>query len=276
MKKLNIFLLLLLNLAFTACEDVIDVDVAAGKRALVVEGWLTNKPENHFVKLYYTKGTSRESAYPALSNATVTLRDNLNNSEVLTEVSPGKYQISNLKSVEGRTYTLSVVSPEGSYEAVASCQRMCMVPDSITFKYEKKSTIYEHEGYYPRIFGQELEGVGDFGQIKLYRDGKYMNSANDFNLFKDEFVDGNYITNVELAVYRPFQKGEVVKAEIWSLTEDAFRFLTDIQIQLQNGQIFASPLENARTNIQKKSANATDVVGYFGTSLVSSVEKEVK
>ena len=276
MKTFNIIALFIAIFIFSSCEDVIDVNIAEGKKSLVVEGWITNKPEPQFVKLYYTNGLNAGNNFSMVNGATVSLSDNAGNTELLQEVTPGKYQISAMKSIEGRVYTLKIESSVGNYEAVTEARRVSMPIDSLRFKFEKKSTIYEKEGYYPHSFGQELEGKGDFIQVRLYKNGKYLNQDRDFNLFEDEFVDGNYIGDAELSVKEPFVKNDMVKAEVWSLSEDAFRFWTDIQIQLQNGQLFATPLANTRTNVKKTSSNALDVVGYFGASLVQSVEAKVK
>jgi len=260
---------------FSSCEDVIEVNMQTGKQALVVEGWLTNKAEPQFVKLYYTGATS-ENSFEMLDGAILTLSDNEGNVEILSETAPGKYQISSLKSVDGRVYTLKIESKVGNYQAVAEVKRLSMPLDSLTFKYEEKSAIYSESGFYPSSHGREYKGVGDFCQIRLYKNGKYLNQTGDFNLLDDEFVDGNYIANTELSVQKPFQKNDLAKAEIWSLTKDAYLFWTDIRTQLQNGMIFASPLSNTRTNVVKVNATAMDVVGYFGASLVQSLEKKVE
>jgi hypothetical protein len=276
MKLVYIITTLFAAFALSSCEDVIDVNIPETKKTLVVEGWLTNKAEAGIVKLYYTNGLGTNSNFNAVTNATLTLTDNTGTSEVLQEVNPGKYAINTMKSVEGRQYRLSISSSAGNYEAVADVKRLSMPLDSLTFKFEKKSTIYEKEGYYPLSHGQEYEGEGDFIQVKLYKNGSYLNKARDLNLFEDTFVDGNYIGKTEISVQEPFAKNDLAKAEVWSLTEDAYRFWNDIRTQLQNGQIFATPLANTRTNIKKNSANATDVIGYFGASLVQSVETTVK
>mgnify|MGYP003575267865 CR=1 FL=1 len=279
MKPFNIFNLLIsfaLLLTLASCEDVIDVNPEKGKKTLVVEGWLTNKPQNHYVKLYYTGALSDNSGFSHLTNAKLTLSDDENNQEVLQEVGPGKYEIVTTRAVEGKVYTLKIESSEGNYQAIAPVKRQSGKPDSLTFKYEEESVMYEKAGYYPLFHGQELEGVGDFMQIRLYKNGVYLNKKNDFNLSDDELVDGNYIGDTELAVNDPFQKNDVVKVEIWSLTEEAYLFWTDIRTQLQNGQLFATPFSNARTNVKKTSEGALDVVGYFGASLVQSIEKTVE
>jgi len=276
MKTLNILSVIFFSLFLFSCEDAIDIDLKEGKQALVVEGWLTNKPQPHYVKLYYTAATSANAEFQMVAGASLTLKDDAGNSEQLREVSPGKFEISSIHGVDGRVYTLDISTPDGNYEAVALMKRISVTPDSLTFKYEEKSAIYEYEGYYPRISGQELEGKGDYMQIRLYKNGKYLNSDGDFNLFEDKWVDANYIDNAELAVERPFSKSDTIKAEVWSLTEDSYRFWVDIQTQLQNGQLFASPLANSRTNVKKVSAGARDVIGYFGASLVTSAEAEIK
>ena len=274
MKSFYIIAFLFFLLFLSSCEDVIEVDMPAGKQTLVVEGWLTNKPEPQLVKLYFTGATSDDS-FKMLSGATLTLSDNAGNNEILSETSPGKYQMPRRRAVVGRIYTLKIESAVGNYKAVAKVKRLSMPLDSLTFKYKEKSAIFAESGYYPSSNGQEYKGTGDFCQIRLYKNGKYLNQTGDFNLFDDKFVDGNYIADTQLSVEKPFQKNDMAKAEIWSLTEDAYLFWTDVRTQLQNGQIFASPLSNTRTNVVKENATAMDVVGYFGASLVQYVEKKV-
>lgn len=263
-------------LLFAACEDPIDMNINEGSQALIVEGWLTNKPEIQYVKLYLTKAVSNNDPYQAVSGALITLSDDAGNSETLEEVSAGKYAIKSVKGVEGRTYTLHIHTNEGDYEAVSKMQRLSMAPDSISFKYEKKSIVYEHAGYYPFIYGQELPGEGDYIQVKLYRNNMYMNKPDDINAWSDEFVDGNYIDSAELRIDTPFVAGDMVKAEVWSLSEEAYHFWIDMQTQLQNGGIFASPLTNTRTNIKKLTPGARNANGFFGTSMVGVTERKVE
>ncbi len=277
MKTLNIVLILIFSvMLFSACEDQIDMDIKDGEQALVVEGWLTNKPENHYVKIYLTKALSSNNAFEPVAGAAVTLKDDAGNTEVLQEKEPGKYEIATIRGVEGRTYTLRVQSSEGTYEAVSKMPRLSMAPDSLTFKYEEESIVYEDAGYYPYIYGQEIPGEGDYIQVKLYRNNKYLNKPADINIFTDEYVDGNYINNTELSVDTPFVAGDMVRAEVWSQTEEAYHFWIDLQTQLQNGGIFASPMTNTRTNIKSLTPGARKANGFFGTSLVAATERKVE
>lgn len=260
---------------FSACEDTVDIQVNKGTSALVVEGWLTNRPENHYVNLYLTNTLSSSNGFDPVSKASLLLTDDAGNSEQLKEIGPGRYEISTMKGVEGYTYTLRILTSDGNYEVVSKMPRLSMAPDSLTFKYEEESVVYEESGYYPYLHGQELEGKDDYIQVKLFKNNKYLNSAGDINIFPDEFVDGNYIS-MGLDIDSAFVQGDTLRAEVWSLSESAYNFWTDIRTQLQNGGIFASPLTNARTNVKKLAADSKNVVGYFGTSLVRTVERKVE
>lgn len=276
MKKLKLILILFFPaLLFPACEDTVDINVNEGAPALVVEGWLTNRPENHYVKLYSTKALGGSNEFQPVVNALLLLSDDAGNTEQLKELSSGKYEISAIKGVEGRTYTLRIQTSDGSYEVISKMPRLSMAPDSLTFKYEEKSIIYDQSGYYPYIHGQELEGKDDYIQVKLFKNNKYLNNVDDINIFSDKFVDGNYI-DMGLEIDSAFAKGDTIRAEVWSLTESACHFWTDIQTQLRNGGIFASPLTNARTNVKKLTENSKNVTGYFGTSLVGTAERKVE
>ncbi len=261
---------------FCSCQDVIDIKIDKGEPVMVVEGWLTNKREVQYIKLYKSKGITEAGEYPPVSQAQLVLSDGAGHKETLTEVSQGSYAIAKLKAVAGRTYTLSIQTSDGSYEAVSTVPRLSLSPDSVTYKYEDKSIFYEHAGYYPMINGAELDGPGDYVQIKLYKNGRYLNSANDLNLFSDKYADGYYIMNMELNVDSPYVSGDLIKAEVWSLTEHAYFFWHDIRDQLFNAQVFATPLTNVRSNIDKVTPGSKNVTGYFGTSIVRSAEKRIK
>ncbi|WP_069658266.1 DUF4249 domain-containing protein [Arcticibacter eurypsychrophilus] len=273
MKLFKAIGILLITVSLYSCEDVVDVNIANANHVLVVEGSLTNLRENQYVKLYYTIPVLADGGYEVVTKALITLKDNHNNVEILKESTPGCYQISTMKGREGRTYTLDIKTTDGIYEAISTMPRLTMTPDTIQFKYETKSIIYPDEGYYPIINGKELEGVGDFSQFKIFKNNKFLNKANEINLFKDEYVDGKYISNYELDIDSGFVSGDLIRVEAWSLTEDNYIFWDDIQTQLNNSGIFAIPLPSARSNIIKITQDSRDVTGFFGTSMVKSVQK---
>lgn len=265
---------LTLAAGISACEDIVDIDIKQERQVLVVEGSLTNQLEPGFIKLYYTKPALSTDNYMPVRLATVILKEN-QLTETLHETSPGYYPIKVLKGREGKTYSLIITTEEGTYEAISKMPRLTMTPDTLEFKYENKSLLYLDEGYYPFINGQELKGIGDFTQFKLFKNNKILNKSREINLFSDEYVDGNYIGNYELEIDSPFVSGDRIRLEAWSLTKENYNFWTDIRTQLNNTGIFATPLPNARSNIRKIDPNSPEVTGFFGTSMVKSIEKAI-
>ncbi|HEY1025420.1 MAG TPA: DUF4249 domain-containing protein [Sphingobacteriaceae bacterium] len=263
-------------LFFSSCEDVIEVELEKGEEALVVEGWLTTKTGPHYVNLYKTAPYLKTPEYPAIENASVTLSDDAGNAELLKEVAPGKYEVATIKGVVGRTYTLSINSTAGSYEAVTKLQRLSWPIDSVTYEFKEKSAMNDDAGYYPAVYGREASGAGDFCRLKIVKNGSLLQSHDDLNLFSDQFVDGNYITAAKPSIKDPFQKDDQITYEMWSLTEDAYRFWSDLKSQLKNGGLYAVPLNNTRTNVTKKSAASLNVTGYFGASEVVEFHDQVK
>lgn len=258
-----------------ACERVLDIEIREEQPVLVIEGSLTTKREPHTVKLYYTRPVIAGTAASVVSQAFITLKDNVGNIETLRELGNGVYEISNMRGREGRTYTLSVAFGDNTYEAISTIPRLSMEADTLEFKYKNKQLLYPEEGYYPFIGGQDLDGLGDFTQYKIFRNGKFLNKAKEINLFRDKYVDGNRIGNYELEIDSPFVSGDHIRIEAWSLTEAHYNTLADIREQLSNSGLFASPLPNVRSNIRKVNPASASVTGFFGTSSVKSVERYV-
>lgn len=269
-------LLLLTALILTSCEDVIEMEAPNGKDALVVEGWITDQSEGNYVKLYLTVPYFDTPEYTPVSNAIVSIADDAGNSETLIETEPGKYQIAQLNGEVGRTYKLTIHALQGKYQATTKMQRLSWQIDSVKYEFKKKGMMVEKEGYYPKLYGQEQSGAGDFVLLKMSKNGRPLKSSRELNLFNDEFVDGNYIQAAQPMLDEPFQKNEEIRYEMWSLTEDAYRFYSDIKTQLNNGGLFASPSNNTRTNLIKTDANSMDVIGYFGASMVQVLESRVQ
>ena len=134
----------------------------------------------------------------------------------------------------------------------------------------------EKEGYYPKLYGKEKEGSGDFLLLKISKNGQQLKKSIEINLFNDEFFDGNYIHAAKPLIDEPFKKDDIIRYEFWSLTDDAYRFYSDLKSQLSNGWMFASPNNNKRTNLIKTEAGSLDVVGYFGASKIQVIEDSVK
>ncbi len=77
----------------------------------------------------------------------------------------------------------------------------------------------------------------------------------------------------------PYQIDDSVYVEIYSITHESYNFLNEVITQTDRpggfGELFATPLANVSTNINKVSG-ATPVVGFFNVSSVSALGQEIQ
>jgi hypothetical protein len=258
-------------LALSACEDVIDVDLDQGATLLVVDAWITNEADTACkVRLSTTAPYFNNQPAPVVSGAVVEVSDNEGNREILTEASPGFYISKTLQGKVGNQYTLKVLSGEDEYRAETQIKPAPQI-DSLRYEFLEE-TVNQDEGVYIYYYGPELPTEGDFYRFKIYQNDKLLNKPNNLIFSSDEFVNGNYIGNVEMNSSDPLKINDKVKVELLSLTEDAYYFYLELALQVNNGGIFANPPANVRTNVRNISNPNKKAVGYFGGSAVSALE----
>lgn len=272
MKKLHIlFTLFIAALMLSSCEDVVDVKLDSGPPLLSVDGWITNRSFPDTIKIAQTAPYFSNTTPQWVSGAKVTLMTATGQTENLQEISTGNFLVKSIRSIEGEKYLLRIEYDGEIYEAQTEAKRQSFIVDSVAFEYREKSLGQDEDGYQLQFFGKELKGMGDACRMKIKKNGVYLSKVSDLNYMNDEFVDSANFKKVRLFTEKPFQLGDSVTIETWSITMDAYHFYDELRIQVANGGIFANPPANVRTNVKNVNANSTKkAVGYFGASLVSS------
>jgi hypothetical protein len=273
MKKYNPIWLLLLLAGLAGCEDVVDVKLDEGQTLLAVDGWITDQPGPYTIRLTTTAPYFNNAPAPRVQGAVVTITDNEGNSEVLQEKDPGNYVTSTLQGKIGNTYTLNIRTGNEEYTAQTKINRVPPI-DSLGVRFRPEGGFTE-EGHYIYYFGPEPVGAGDSYRFKIYKNDTLLSKPENLIVAEDKLVDGNYIGNVQLN-FEPFVAGDKVRVENWSITEETYLFYIELQQQIFNGGLFASPPTNVRTNVFNKNPNGPKAVGWFGGAGVSSREVIVK
>lgn len=269
MKTIPILLSLLILFSLTSCEDVIDVKLDEGETLLAVDGWITDQPGPYEIRLTTTAPYFNNASTPKAQGAVVTLTDSEGKGETLTEKSPGVYVTSSIQGKIGNSYSLNIRYNGEEYSAQTKINRVPPI-DSLSVKY-REGGGFTDEGYYVTYNGPEPEGIGDNYRFKIYRNDTLLSKPENLIFSEDRYLDGNYIQDVTMNG-DPFQKGDKIRVENWSITEDAYQFYVELQLQIQNGGLFANPPANVPTNIVNKNAGGKKAVGWFGGAGVSSAE----
>ncbi len=102
------FLLIILTLV--SCQKVINIDLKDSEPVIVIEGEVNEGDSLHTIVISKSVKFGATNSFPWVKGAVVTLSDNIGNSEVLSEVTDGKYSSTEfkIKGVQGRIYSLKV------------------------------------------------------------------------------------------------------------------------------------------------------------------------
>ena len=135
MRKNNqhILVLFLISCLFFSCQKVIQPDLNTTTPQLVIQGNIYDQEGPYTVKISRTVNFDTPNIYPPVNNATVTISDNVGQSEVLSQTIDGTYVTSNLQGVIGHTYSLEVKVDGKTYTSVSTMPEPVDI-DSIYFK----------------------------------------------------------------------------------------------------------------------------------------------
>ena len=286
----------LLVLATAACTDVVELDSTFGEAQPVVDAWLTDEPETQTIYLSATQDYYVEAIPAPLTGAEVlvctgTVAAPVCRTFAEREDEPGAYawtpgEGERIAEV-GDSLALLVGLDDGRQLAAQTQLRRVPEIDSISFQFEEAQLGLD-EGTYAQVYARDLPGTGDRYLIRSTINDTLLNRSDEVNLAADAAFDGgtasdgiNFILPIRFGINKvdddgspvALEEGDRVEVEVWSLTEEAFRFLQNAVEQIENGEsaLFSVPVVSTRGNVVDVDAGEF-VPGMFSVSAVSRAE----
>ncbi|WP_163325348.1 DUF4249 domain-containing protein [Draconibacterium mangrovi] len=269
----GIIILLFAIVAFTACEDVVEVELNDEDIDLIaVEAYINTKAENNvYVKLERTLAVNQTAQNPVISNAVVQLSDNADSPNTVTleeQGTTGIYMLpagANYPGVTGRTYTLTITTPDGTVITGEEYLQEVETLDSVKVNLSDRGN-YEYLGIY--INSQETPGLGHYYKWDIYLNGELLNDGEDLAFASDELVDGNYIYDMLVLLDwedeeedKILHLGDTVVVEQLSISEAAYEFYWGLSDQAWAGGPFSVPPANVPGNLT--SSDGKRILGLF-------------
>jgi hypothetical protein len=290
--KLIIYLSFLLPFIW-ACEDVIKVDLNESKAILTVDAFINQDIAKQTIRLSLTAPYFQNEVTPPVRGAIVTLTNTTQNSVyTFADKGNGNYEYispngSPIGSV-GNEYVLSVSYNGQAYSSRCISNRTTLV-DSIVYEFDERNNEPNNKtGYYAQFYGSDVKGKQDFYWIRSYKNNVYINSPFTINYASDGTRNSTpgllgsdglpFIPPIRSRVTDdndPYQVGDSLRVEIWSINEETFEFLRQVESQMLNGGLFARIPENVRTNITAQSPNM-QALGWFCVSEISRRGLKIK
>ncbi|HZL11611.1 MAG TPA: DUF4249 family protein [Prolixibacteraceae bacterium] len=279
MKNLIYLFLFLFVTVLTSCEDVIDVKLSYESLNLFgVEASITTI-DQPTVSLYKTLKVNEDVAYPGISGATVTISDNATpaNTISLTEdpATKGFYIIppsQNYLGVAGREYTLTIQTDGVTLKATDQLSKVEPI-DSIQVVPSQRG---EKRFLGVFTYGREPLGPGNYYKWDLYVNDTLIYDADRIAIASDEFVDGNYISGLEIYTDfhdttkpedRKLNLNDTIQVKQISISKFAYNFYFQVINQSSTGSLFSVPAANIKSNFT--ASDGKPVLGIFTASDVS-------
>lgn len=265
---------------FASCEEAIDVEINEQDQDLyAVEARITTI-EEPTVFLYKAHSVTIDEDYQGVSNAIVTITDDNQPANEITLVESsskkGFYEVpanEDYYGETGRTYTLTILTPE-EITITATETIFEVVPiDSIQVR---PSLRGEERFLGVFTYGDETPGIGDNYKWDVYVNGTLLGDAENIFVASDEYVDGNYVSNLEIFTDYHDTKNEderkikyldTVTVHQSSISNFAYTYYYQMSEQAFAGSMFSVSPANIMSNLT--ASDGSNVVGLFLASDVS-------
>ena len=279
MKNYTYLIIFALAAIISSCEDVIDVKLSNEELNLIgVEANITTV-DQPAVFLYKTLKVDQVVAYPGISAAVVTISDNAKpaNQIILTEdpAKQGHYLVPNGKNylgVAGREYTLNIQTQGVTLIAKDKLAKVEPI-DSIQVVPSQRG---EKRFLGVFTYGKEPKGLGNYYKWDIFINDTLVHEANRMAIASDEFVDGSYISKLEIFTDfydttkpkdRKLKLHDKVQVKQTSISEFAYNFYFQMINQSSTGSLFSVPTANIVSNFT--ASDGKPVLGVFTARDVS-------
>lgn len=260
---------------FSACEEIITIDINQAPAQLVIDGLVTNEDTIHMVHITRSADFNGNDG-EHVANAIVEVSDNLGNVFNYTHNPEGYdtlqgYYFSDQKFAgqEYAIYELDVSVDNLSFSAIDTLRPITAI-DSLSIQVDDEAVEDpENEGkiYQVILYAKEPQETTDFYYFKFYRDG-LIDTDGDGNVYVfDDNVLGSSLDGLPSPIL--FREGELASVEIYSLTREQFVYFADLaNILNSDGGMFSPPPANPRSNISGGALGLFQVSGLNRASIL--------
>lgn len=250
--------ILLLTLGMTSCLEVLELNHGKSDPVLIVDALITDQPGPHTIKLTRTIDFSSDESSQMVSDAIVTIADNLGNSEELVYTEEGIYQTNNTQGVVGRTYSLNIEYNGRTYTSESTLLPVSEIDPLISdFQFE---TSLSDEGYYVTMRAKvSVPDVINYYRWRIFENDSLYNDIEDLIVADDEYSDDEF----EFQFGYPFEIGDEVRVEMSSISKEGLNYYEGFyEVITNDGGLFSPPPVNAPSNI------SNGALGLFQASAV--------
>ncbi|MFC5283300.1 DUF4249 domain-containing protein [Pedobacter alpinus] len=227
----NIYLILLsVTLLFSACEDVIEIDLKNTNPVVVIEANINDVFGSHIVKISQTKPFTEDNTVISINNADVVLKDLTENRtyNFARPLNGNDYILSNFRGKSGNTYQLEATVNNILYTATCKMPQKVNI-DSLSVT---ELSFFGNTQKYLQVNYNDPLGVANQYNYVLTVNGEVRNA---FYVDSDRFNDGKKVTNTIFNDDPELVKGDSVKIDFQCIDMTIYRYFFAISQISGNG-----------------------------------------
>lgn len=261
--RICFFIILAFVFFVSSCTKVINIDLKDSEPQYVIEGEVNKGDSIHTISITQSVLFSATNMFPTVSGATVILSDDQNNSEVLTEFTPGKYKTAHLIGVEGRTYTLTVQIGDKIFSSSST------MPQQVNLEmiYFFDDTFGNQGGKIAIPIRQDPAGVQNNYKfdvfVSRYKNNKGWERDSAILIQNDDFSDGVITQEPLFGTLGAFYPNDTCRFIMTCIDKNVYKYFYSLSLNQQGG---AATPANPVTNI------SGGCLGYFAAQTKQVLE----
>ncbi|WP_104381092.1 DUF4249 domain-containing protein [Sphingobacterium sp. HMA12] len=248
-----------LTFLISSCEKVIDIHVNDEVGRLVIEGAINNTASQQEIKLSRNAAFSGGNNYPAVTGATVIVRNQKQQEYTFVETESGTYKAQQFAGIPGETYTMEVRIDQEKYQATSQMPQIVTL-DSVSVENPK---FGDKEKRNIKVFYKDPAD-----QINQYRFVVFLNDKQlkDIYAVNDDFNNGNEISLTLRPDDVDMFPGDRIRVEMLCVDKTVYNYWYSLMQQSANSGVTPS---NPPTNISPVA------LGYFSAHTFSTKSVQV-
>ncbi len=239
------YILLVLVIILLGCKDEFILKSDTYEQVMVVDGLISNEPGPYTIYLSLTAPVNSDEHIP-LEGYIITLHDNTGQSEILSEVKPGKYVTSEsgIQGVVGNEYSISIINPSG-VEYKSDFQKL---PEPV----EIESVYTEIDSTISRNYAFKIPGYQFYVDSKLAQtqENYFLWSMTESYEYDSDYEFYALESNMGLFMYN---KPKITRLRTCWKTQKVNYIFTGTTTNLSTPQIRHQPLHFVSTDTKKLS-----------------------
>ncbi len=262
MKKIINILIIVLFLA--SCEEIIEIKLDPLDSILMIEANYNITSNMAEVKLSKTISINESNQFPEVSNAIVSISDELQNTYTLSEIKNGIYKSDSIRFKAGEKLKLTVIYDNKSYTSILNVPKFVKF-DSLVVR-DAKIT-----GMGPKGNGINYDVIVIFqdppNELNYYRFVEIINGVpvNNNFVYDNKISDGNKAEIKLMRRGRKLEIGDTLEIEMQCIDKSAYEYFKSFGSTM-GGPMNATTPANPKTNINGNS------IGYFN---IHTSEKKI-